>query len=120
MRRHSSALQRLTDLRARFDGLTEREREVLGLVTAGLMNKQIAAELGLSENTSCGKWLPDRSPTWCVWRNCWLFGAPRPRAARIQAKRADRSQAPCHVVTWDRSKRSHRCVSRHFGLGPHM
>jgi FixJ family two-component response regulator len=43
--------QRLTDLRARFDGLTEREREVLGLVTAGLMNKQIAAELGLSEIT---------------------------------------------------------------------
>ena len=43
--------QRLTDLRARFNGLTEREREVLGLVTAGLMNKQIAAELGLSEIT---------------------------------------------------------------------
>jgi FixJ family two-component response regulator len=43
--------QRLTDLRARFDDLTEREREVLGLVTAGLMNKQIAAELGLSEIT---------------------------------------------------------------------
>ena len=31
--------------------LTEREREVLGLVTAGLMNKQVAAELGLSEIT---------------------------------------------------------------------
>ena len=42
--------QRLTDLRAHFDGLTERER-VLGLVTAGLMNKQVAAELGLSEIT---------------------------------------------------------------------
>jgi len=43
--------QRLTDLRARLDGLTEREREVMGLVTAGLMNKQIAGELGLSEIT---------------------------------------------------------------------
>src|SRR5262249_51394769 len=31
--------QRLSDVRARFDGLTEREREVMGLVTAGLMNK---------------------------------------------------------------------------------
>jgi FixJ family two-component response regulator len=31
--------------------LTEREREVMGLVTAGLMNKQVAGELGLSEIT---------------------------------------------------------------------
>jgi FixJ family two-component response regulator len=43
--------QRLTDLRARFEELTEREWEVLGFVTAGLMNKQVAAELGLSEIT---------------------------------------------------------------------
>ncbi len=43
--------QRLSDVRARFDSLTEREREVMGLVTAGLMNKQIAGELGLSEIT---------------------------------------------------------------------
>ena len=43
--------QRLADVRARFDGLTEREREVMGLVTAGLMNKQVAGELGLSEIT---------------------------------------------------------------------
>src|SRR5215510_3161560 len=41
--------QRASELRARFDGLTEREREVMGLVTAGLMNKQVAGELGLSE-----------------------------------------------------------------------
>ena len=43
--------QRLTEVRAGFEGLTEREREVMGLVTAGLMNKQIAGELGLSEIT---------------------------------------------------------------------
>jgi FixJ family two-component response regulator len=43
--------QRLSDVRARFDDLTEREREVMGLVTAGLMNKQVAGELGLSEIT---------------------------------------------------------------------
>jgi FixJ family two-component response regulator len=42
---------RVADLRVRFDGLTEREREVMGLVTTGLMNKQIAGELGLSEIT---------------------------------------------------------------------
>jgi FixJ family two-component response regulator len=39
------------DLRRRFDLLTPREREVLGLVVAGLLNKQIAAKLGTSEIT---------------------------------------------------------------------
>lgn len=38
-------------LRQRLDDLSPRELEVLGLVTAGLMNKQIAARLGLSEVT---------------------------------------------------------------------
>jgi FixJ family two-component response regulator len=41
----------LTDLRKLFDGLTAREREIMTLVTTGLMNKQVAAELGLSEIT---------------------------------------------------------------------
>ena len=35
----------------RFDSLTAREREVLTLVTAGMLNKQIAAKLGTSEIT---------------------------------------------------------------------
>jgi FixJ family two-component response regulator len=37
--------------RARYDLLTQREREVLALVVSGLLNKQIAAELGTSEFT---------------------------------------------------------------------
>jgi FixJ family two-component response regulator len=41
----------LTELRARFDSLTPREKEVLDLVVAGLLNKQIADELGMSELT---------------------------------------------------------------------
>jgi FixJ family two-component response regulator len=42
---------RVRDLRARYERLTARERQILPLVTAGLLNKQIAAELGLSEVT---------------------------------------------------------------------
>jgi FixJ family two-component response regulator len=38
-------------LRAGFDSLTAREREIMGLVTAGMMNKQIAGKLGVSEIT---------------------------------------------------------------------
>ena len=38
-------------LQALFDTLTPREREVLPLVSSGLMNKQVAAELGLAEIT---------------------------------------------------------------------
>ena len=38
-------------LRDRYDRLTARERQVMALVTAGLLNKQIAAELGAAEGT---------------------------------------------------------------------
>jgi FixJ family two-component response regulator len=38
-------------LNARYQGLTPREREVMGLVVRGLLNKQIASELGTSEIT---------------------------------------------------------------------
>jgi FixJ family two-component response regulator len=41
----------LGSIRVRIDSLTEREREVMAMVTAGLLNKQIAAELNLSEIT---------------------------------------------------------------------
>lgn len=38
-------------IRSRFDSLSSREREVMTLVARGLMNKQVAGELGLSEVT---------------------------------------------------------------------
>jgi len=41
----------LTALRARFESLTPREHDVMVRVVAGLLNKQIAAELGTSEVT---------------------------------------------------------------------
>jgi RNA polymerase sigma factor (sigma-70 family) len=41
----------LTALRVTFEALTDREREVMALVVKGLMNKEISAELGISEVT---------------------------------------------------------------------
>ena len=41
----------LVQLRHRFDKLTPRERDVLALVVTGLLNKQIATELGTAEQT---------------------------------------------------------------------
>jgi FixJ family two-component response regulator len=41
----------ILEIRQRFDSLTPREKEVLNLVVAGLLNKQIAYELGTSELT---------------------------------------------------------------------
>jgi len=40
-----------SDVRGRFESLSPREREVMTLVTRGLMNKQVAGDLGLSEIT---------------------------------------------------------------------
>ncbi|WP_371867422.1 response regulator transcription factor [Pseudoduganella guangdongensis] len=48
-RRESQASSQL--LLRRFEGLTDRERQVMQLVTTGLLNKQVAFELGLSEIT---------------------------------------------------------------------
>lgn len=41
----------LSELREHYEALTAREREVMGLVVSGLLNKQIASELGTSEIT---------------------------------------------------------------------
>ncbi len=50
-RKRRDSEKSLAELRGLFDSLTTREREIMTLVTAGLMNKQVAAELGLSEIT---------------------------------------------------------------------
>jgi FixJ family two-component response regulator len=49
-----TALRRYCEVRAlreRYDSLSPREREVMALIVAGLMNKQVGAELGISEIT---------------------------------------------------------------------
>jgi FixJ family two-component response regulator len=48
--RHSSD-KAISELRAKFDALTHREKEVMEWVTGGLPNRQIAAELGVTEIT---------------------------------------------------------------------
>jgi FixJ family two-component response regulator len=50
-RKRRESEKALTELRGLFEALTAREREIMTLVTSGLMNKQVAAELGLSEIT---------------------------------------------------------------------
>jgi RNA polymerase sigma factor (sigma-70 family) len=41
----------VADIRERFDSLTSREQEVISMVVAGMLNKQIAAQLGTAEST---------------------------------------------------------------------
>jgi FixJ family two-component response regulator len=41
----------LAELRKRYEALTAREREVMGLVVSGMLNKQVAFDLGTSEIT---------------------------------------------------------------------
>jgi FixJ family two-component response regulator len=41
----------LAEVRGRYDTLTSREQEVMALVVRGMLNKQIAAELSISEIT---------------------------------------------------------------------
>ena len=55
LQRDSAAREQQTELHAlkqRFQSLTVREREVMTLVVSGMLNKQIASELGASEATA--------------------------------------------------------------------
>jgi RNA polymerase sigma factor (sigma-70 family) len=43
--------ERVTELQQRFESLTPREQEVVSMVVSGMLNKQIAGQLGTAENT---------------------------------------------------------------------
>jgi FixJ family two-component response regulator len=79
----------LLELRSRFASLTPREQEVLALVASGLMNKQIAAEIGLAEITvkihrgNIMRKMGARSLADLV-RMAELLGARRPKPERAQ------------------------------------
>jgi FixJ family two-component response regulator len=54
LERDSSRLERqreLAGLKEHYDSLTRREQEVISLVVSGMLNKQIASQLGTMENT---------------------------------------------------------------------
>lgn len=50
-RRHRVERSQLIELEERHRSLTSREREVFALITSGLLNKQVASELGTTERT---------------------------------------------------------------------
>jgi len=54
IRRHAEQVEErvaVASIRQRYDSLTEREREVLGPIVEGRLNKQVGAALGVSEQT---------------------------------------------------------------------
>ena len=90
---------RLRDL---YENLSPREREIMGLVTAGLMNKQVAGRLDLSEITVkihrgnvMRKMGAHRSPTSFAWRKRSTF-ATTPR--RASARRCETVSAPSSLL----------------------
>lgn len=50
-RERRNSLKAVSDVQGLYETLTAREKQVMTLVTSGLMNKQVAAEVGLSEIT---------------------------------------------------------------------
>ena len=88
--RSRAALAHEADLRARRDcyaSLTPRERETMALVVSGLLNKQIALELGISEITV-------KAHRGQVMRKMRVRVPRRPGESGRSARRAGSSRAP--------------------------
>jgi RNA polymerase sigma factor (sigma-70 family) len=50
-RRRREREKEATDIQRRFDSLTAREQQVIAMLVSGMLNKQIAAQLGTAEST---------------------------------------------------------------------
>jgi hypothetical protein len=79
-------------LRHRYASLTPREREVMAHVVAGRLNKQIAGDLGTSEQTikvhrarSWRRWPSLRWLTWFVPGNDWASGNAHRRSIELRS-----------------------------------
>ena len=51
LRRMQPAIRRINELEQQYASLSDREREVMGLIVTGLLNKQVGIQLGISEIT---------------------------------------------------------------------
>ena len=103
----------IEELRRRFDSLTPREREVMGLVVTGLLNKQIAGELGTSETTVkihrhqvMERMAPIRWPSW----SGWLTGSESPRRSSRLLSMIITPNSGFHEQQQIFSKAEARCV----------
>jgi FixJ family two-component response regulator len=103
-RNRRSEAKQAASLRERYESLTAREREVMALVTAGLMNKQMAGRLGVQEITvkihrgnvmhkMCAQSLPD------LVRMAETLGVRETSVSRY-ARAPDSSEAPrCELAS---------------------
>jgi FixJ family two-component response regulator len=83
------------DLRERFATLTEREREVMTLAVSGLMNKQIAGEIGVSEVTvKIHRGRAMRKMSARTFADLVKMAIELDRAAPAQRDRRDQGSAP--------------------------
>ncbi|MGT2493700.1 response regulator transcription factor [Cupriavidus basilensis] len=113
-RRRREGMRRIQVLRASFQTLTPRESEVMALAVTGLMNKQIAGEMGISEVTvkiHRGQAMRKMNArNLCRfgtgWRSGWACATPnaRPGASRWRQSRYQCANCAALSTCWQRDE----------------